>query len=201
MIDGVVIKVGGSLFSEPGAMSAVREWLAATRRPDQMRLLVAGGGQAAESLRRVDRANPLGDAVAHWAAVEMMDTHAGLLAEWFPGTALVDDFPGGPGDHAFRPWRWLREAEPGLGGERLTVGWQTTSDAIAARVAVALGAGLVLLKHTLAATYDTLAAAAEAGIIDPETPRIAGSLKEASLLGVVRPGLRAAESVRGPGVG
>lgn len=201
MIDTEVIKVGGSLLSEPGAMAAVRKWLEATRRPDPVRVLVAGGGEAVEALRRVDGANPLGYSAAHWAAIEIMDAHAGLLADWFPGTVVVNDLPQAAGDYVLRPSRWLRDVEPGLAGERLAIGWETTSDAIAARIAVALGARLVLLKHTLAGTYDTLEAAAAAGVVDGQTPRIAGAARATGLLGVVRPGLLETKWLREPGVG
>lgn len=189
MTDTVVVKVGGSLLGEPGAMAEVARWLDATRCEGQRRVLVAGGGAAVEALREVDRANPLVAAASHWAAIEIMDAHAGLLADWFPGTAPVDEIPSLPGDYALRPGRWLREVEPLVPGERLAMGWQTTSDAIAARVAAALGSPLVLLKHTMVKAYDSLAAAAADGLVDPEAPRIGKALREVRVLGAIWPGL------------
>jgi aspartokinase-like uncharacterized kinase len=189
MTDTIVIKVGGSLLGEPGAMEEVGRWLDATRCAGLRRVLVAGGGAAVEALRDVDRANPLGVVASHWAAIEIMDAHAGLLADWFPGTVVVDDLALPPGDYALRPGRWLREVEPLVSGERLATGWQTTSDAIAARVAVAFGAPLVLLKHTMVKAYDSLAAAAADGLVDPEAPRIGNALREVRVLGAIWPGL------------
>lgn len=192
MSDRVVIKVGGSLLAEPGAMNRVAEWLAMTAEPQQTRLLITGGGETVEAIRRIDAANPLLPAAAHWAAIAVMDANALLLSDWLPNFEIQDEIPTTAGDWVLRCGGLLREVEPHAPGERLRVGWETTSDAIAARIAVLWDARLVLLKHSLLATYSTLSEAAAAGVIDPETPRIAASLSSVQLLGVVQPGLEIA---------
>lgn len=192
MSDRVVIKVGGSLLAEPGAMKRVAEWLAVTASPQQTRLLIAGGGETVEAIRHIDAANPLSPAAAHWAAIAVMDANALLLANWLPNFEIQDQLPTTAGDWILRCGRLLQEVEPHAPGERLRVGWETTSDAIAARIAVLWDARLVLLKHSLLATYVSLDEAATAGVIDPETPRIADSLGPVQLLGVVQPGLEIA---------
>lgn len=189
MNDRVVIKVGGSLLAEPGAMRRIADWLAVTARPGNTRILIPGGGAAVDALRRIDAANPLSPAAGHWAAIAVMDAGALLLADWLPNFEVGDQIPAGAGDWILRCGRLLREEEPHAGGQRLRVGWQTTSDAIAARVAVLGEARLVLLKHTLKKTYASLPEAAADGVVDPETPRIAASLASTRLLGVMSPGL------------
>jgi aspartokinase-like uncharacterized kinase len=192
MSDRVVIKIGGSLLAEPGAMKRVADWLAMTATPHETRLLIAGGGETVEAIRCIDAANPLSPAAAHWAAIAVMDANALLLADWLPNFEFQNQIPATAGDWILRCGGLLREVEPHATGECLRVGWETTSDAIAARIAVLWDARLVLLKHSLLATYDSLDDAAKAGVIDPETPRIAASLGSVQLLGVVQPGLEIA---------
>lgn len=192
MSDRVVIKIGGSLLAEYDAMIRVAKWLAVTAMPQQTRLLIAGGGEAVEAIRRIDAATPLSPAAAHWAAIAVMDANALLLVDWLPNFEIQDHLPKTAGDGTLRCEGLLRKVEPHAPGERLRVGWETTSDAIAARIAVLWDARLVLLKHSLLATYASLDEAATAGVIDPETPRIAASLKSVQLLGVVQPGLEIA---------
>lgn len=192
MSDRIVIKVGGSLLAEPGAIKRVARWLAVTAKPPQTRLLIGGGGEAVEAIRRIDAANYLSPAAAHWAAIAVMDANALLLADWLPNFEIQDQLPTTAADGILRCGGLLREVEPHAPGERLRVGWETTSDAIAARIAVLWDARLALLKHSLLATYASLDEAATAGVIDPETPRIASSLGTVQLLGVVQPGLEIA---------
>ncbi len=189
MSERVVIKVGGSLLAEPGAITQVADWLAVTARPGQTRVLISGGGAAVDALRRVDSANPLSAAAAHWAAITVMDAGALLLADWLPNFKVQDRVPAEPGDWVLQCGRMLREDEPHAAGERITIGWQTTSDAIAARVAVLSEARLVLLKHTLTRAYGSLSEAQTDGVVDPETPRIGAALRSPTLLGVMSPGL------------
>ncbi len=50
----------------------------------------------------------------------------------------------------FGPAGWMRHGEPKLPGTRLPTTWEVTSDSIAARLSIALGAEeLVLMKSTL----------------------------------------------------
>lgn len=191
MSDFVVIKVGGSLLSEPGALIWVRDWLNATRREGETRLLLAGGGAAVDALRLIDAANCLSADAAHWTAIRIMDAHTRLLTEWLPTLRITTALPAaGPsnGDFAFLCEPFLRDIEPRQDGERLKISWKSTSDAIAARLAEVVGARLVLLKHTLEATYPTLSDASTAGVIDAETPRHAASLSQFDLIGVIYPG-------------
>jgi hypothetical protein len=82
-----------------------------------------------------------------------------------PATAII-----------FDPADFLATVEPELPGERLAVGWEVTSDSIAARIAQLLEADeLVLLKAALPTTHD-LAAAAQTGFVDTYFPRVAASL-------------------------
>lgn len=192
MSERLVIKIGGSLLAEPGVMAKVADWLQRTKRTDQTRVLIAGGGRAVDALREIDAANPLPADASHGAAIRMMDASTRLLTEWIPGSSVAESLEkieqGGPGDWIFPCFRWLEVCEPFLPGEKLSVGWQTTSDSIAARMAAVFESRLVVLKHTIERTYVDIAEAAESGVIDPELPRIASQGVGVELVGFVRPG-------------
>lgn len=182
-----VVKIGGSLLATPGGVEAVRRWLDEHRAAGQTRLLIAGGGPAVDGLRAIDRANPLPTSDSHWAAVRMMDANTRLLPAWLPGLPLVDarDLSTSPPerDAAVVLGDWLRDIEGGLSGARLEAGWQTTSDSIAARLAGAVGAGLCLLKRCNSGVYASAESLAEAGVVDPEFPRVAAELPSLQVIG------------------
>lgn len=140
----VVVKVGGGLLGDAGALrtvAAVLDDAAAARRV----LVVAGGGRFADAVREVDRRLALGDDAAHWMAVLAMEQYALALAALIPSARLVataDEAGLALGDGALpvlAPYRWLRQADP------LPHSWAVTSDSIAAWVARELGAGLLVL--------------------------------------------------------
>ena len=86
----------------------------------------------------------------------------------------------------FDPGDWLRRLEPDVPGARLACGWETTSDSIAARFAVALGAAeLVLLKSTLPVSGLPAAPGdlAAAGYVDGFFPQLAAELPPTRIVG------------------
>ena len=152
--DSVVIKVGGSLLTKPGLPAALQQWVQSDPlvQGKSQRLFVVGGGEAVNALRAIDAANPLPPEVAHWAAIDVMDQNARLLASWMEMTTLTTSFTRikkrASGDWILAPGPFLRREEPSLPGIRLPVGWEVTSDSIAARLAGLLGGSLVLLKSS-----------------------------------------------------
>lgn len=153
-----VIKVGGGLSAEPGALDAVGAALALAGRRHRL-LVVPGGGPFADAVRDFARREPLSQDAAHWMAILAMDQYAQVLAERIPGAALVDEpeaIGAAGGVAVLAPFRWLRRTDP------LPHRWDVTSDSIAAVVAGALGAArLVLVKPAGAG------AAPAAEVVDP----------------------------------
>lgn len=137
-----VVKVGGSLYDLPDLGARLRSWLT-TLAPPRV-LLVPGGGPTADVLRAFDRTHALGEAAAHWLALRALTLNAWFLAALLKvdvrnpldaplpeGVSLLDA-------HAF----CAADAADGL-----PACWDATSDSVAARVAVVLGAAeLILLK-------------------------------------------------------
>lgn len=149
-----VVKVGGSLFDLPDLPRRLRAWLAA--QPPAHNVLVGGGGPLVEQVRTWHAACGIDETAAHWMCVDLLTVTAHLLHAWLPEIPLVEDDRllcqrvGHEGDTIFGPAPWMRHSEPGLPGAWLPTDWDTTSDSIAGRLAVALRAQeFVLLKSEL----------------------------------------------------
>ncbi len=179
----VVIKVGGSLLAKSGLPAALQNWLQndplVQEKPQ--RVLIAGGGECVNALRAMDAANPLPAEVTHWAAIDVMDQNARLLATWLEAATLTTNFrriqSGAPGDWVLAPGQFLRQVEPSLPGVRLPVGWEVSSDSIGARLASLLGASLVLVKSSpppLSFLQGHWKKGAASGYVDPFFPVAAG---------------------------
>jgi aspartokinase-like uncharacterized kinase len=73
----MVAKVGGSLFDLQDLRDRLRRWLATVAGPV---LLVPGGGEGADVVRRLDRVHGLDDEAAHGLALRVLSVSAHLLA-------------------------------------------------------------------------------------------------------------------------
>jgi aspartokinase-like uncharacterized kinase len=124
----LVVKVGGSLFSEAGKTVSL---LRGGRRP---LLVVPGGGPFA----RLVRSMGIPDDPAHWMAILAMDQFGWYLASG--GMPVTHDLSLPRGVEILLPYRAMHERDP------LPHTWNVTSDTIAAWVARELGLGLLILK-------------------------------------------------------
>ncbi|WP_435009603.1 uridylate kinase [Tundrisphaera lichenicola] len=190
MIAPVVVKVGGSLLDWPdlsGRLSAYLE----SRQGDRI-VLIVGGGRFADALRDLDRTHGLGEARSHALALRVLDSTAHVLAAIVPGLSVVETLDNLGGSWAvcraaiLAPRRFLDEDD--RSSDPLPHAWATTTDAIAARVAVRLGAReLILLKSTPIPLGLDLESASRIGLIDPETPRVAAGLPAVLALNLREP--------------
>jgi aspartokinase-like uncharacterized kinase len=169
-----VVKVGGSLLDLPDLPHRLRSWLAA--QPRAHNVILAGGGPLVEQVRNWNRDLAIDETAAHWMSVDLLTITAHLLHAWLPEIPLVESDlllcqrVGDDGCTIFGPAPWMRHAEPGLPGTWLPTSWETTSDSIAGRLAVALRADeFVLLKSDLPKRRAgrELSALAAVGYIDP----------------------------------
>jgi aspartokinase-like uncharacterized kinase len=165
-----VIKFGGSLLGRTSWPEELRTLVADFTGPTT---IVVGGGAVVEGLRAIDAASPRPAAVMHQLAIEAMGVTARLVAEAarlplaaapaLAGRAVVLDAAA-----------WLSHAD--RYGE-LPVGWQVTSDSIAALVATTIAAALVLAKSVPPpASTDDLPSLAHAGWVDDHFPVAAAEL-------------------------
>ncbi len=146
-----VVKVGGSLLGWKDLPAALATWLA--QQSPAVNVLVAGGGEFGEAIRRADAMHGLGEEAAHWLCVDALSVTARLLGA-IANVAVVseaEELPSvGPSICVFDPAPFLRNIEPLQLLERLPHTWEVTSDSIAGRIAESLAASeLVLLKSCL----------------------------------------------------
>ena len=180
----LVAKVGGSLLTWPGLRDALRRWLAA--QPGRRILLVAGGGGAADLVRELDRVHALGEETSHALALRSLDLSAHALAAIVPGLVVVEDLTAmaelwRSGRIPVLAPRRVLDADDGH-PDALEHSWRVTSDSIAARIAVLLGADLVLLKSAPLPPGFPLAGAAGAGLVDPAFPDVAQAVARVAYL-------------------
>lgn len=155
-----VIKVGGSLLRQQTAAQAKENaavptalalWLA--QQSSAVNILVAGGGEFADLIRRADAAHGLGEEAAHWLCVEALSITARLLGAVMkvPVVTEESELPRVcPSVCVYDPAPFLRGVESRQFASPLPHTWAVTSDSIAARVAEHLAANeLVLLKSCI----------------------------------------------------
>ena len=162
----VVLKVGGSLLSRPDWPALFASLMAACG--SRSCCLVVGGGAVVDGLRVLDRAVPQSPQVMHDLAIDAMRLTARLVAAAM-SLPLAATPPEDDGAVVLDVPSWL-----GIGSRATTlpVGWQVTSDAIAARVAVEHGGSLLLAKSVPPPPCpgDQLATLARAGWVDDHFP-------------------------------
>jgi aspartokinase-like uncharacterized kinase len=169
-----VVKIGGSLLDLVGLPDKLRAWLAT--QPRAHNVLLAGGGPLVEQVRSWNRdIEPIDEAASHWMCVDLLTVTAHLLHAWLPEIPLIEDDRllcqrvGEDGATIFGPAPWMRHSEPGLPGRWLPTDWETTSDSIAGRLAVALRADEFVLQKSDVPNVRSpeLSALAATGYIDP----------------------------------
>jgi aspartokinase-like uncharacterized kinase len=175
-----VIKVGGSLFDWPELPVRLAAFL--DSRHDQRIALVAGGGAAADVVRRLDRVHALGDETAHRLALHALDLTAHVLAGLLPNSRPVGRIEELPSvwEDRIRPIlvpRLILDQIDGCGYDPLPATWKLTSDSIAARIAVHLRAEyLVLLKSASLPRCANREEAVRLGWVDPTFPQLSQTL-------------------------
>jgi 5-(aminomethyl)-3-furanmethanol phosphate kinase len=178
-----VIKVGGSLFDEDRLKEKLRAWLAAQSEAHQV--LIAGGGSFIDTIRAWDRSWRLPPRETHWLCIEHLDLTARALSLLLPEWIRVERFEdlrmrlqaATPQRISYSCLEFLKDWDRQIPGGSLPETWETTSDSIAARLAVALGAAeLVLVKSADPPRPLTLHHAAHSGYVDAVFPKVASGL-------------------------
>ncbi|MEM8865742.1 MAG: hypothetical protein AAGF31_09400 [Planctomycetota bacterium] len=189
-----VVKISGSLLSLPDPYERIKNAIRRLRyaETDSHLVLIVGGGEAVEQIREQDRQHSLGEEAAHWAAIEQMDANTRSIASHLPDAVVCSSWKTlktrcrDSGQTLFATGDFLKAIEPQLPGTRLPIGWQVTSDSIAARVAILLGAPLTLVK---ARPFPTPMSQqgwreyARQGIVDEFLPSLVGELSSITLTG------------------
>ncbi len=171
----IVVKVGGSLFDHPRLGPGLRTYLDSLA-PAKV-LLVPGGGDVVEAVRKLDRVHGLGEEASHRVALESLWVTAALLRELLPETGCfyachpdADKFASlPPGTRRILDAHGFCQ----LTDSTLPHSWDVTSDSIAARVAIVYGAErLVLLKSVDVPAGTSWEDTATRGWVDAHFPRV-----------------------------
>jgi 5-(aminomethyl)-3-furanmethanol phosphate kinase len=174
-----VVKVGGSLL-EFDELATRLHWLH-TRFSDAPTIYIPGGGPAADIVRTWDEVHGLGEEAAHRLALAAMGLNCRLLASLLPGVRMARSREAlfAPSTRAHRvvidPLAFIESEEARtLEGPLLPHRWAATSDAVAAWVALRVGAAeLVLLKPVAPRPGATLHELAASGYVDSVVPELA----------------------------
>ena len=179
-----VVKIGGSLLTRPDVVGALRQWMEAQEvvGPGIHRVMIVGGGALVNALRDLDGQHPLNVEVSHWMAIDLMEVAGRIVSHWIPEWKMEESWDSlvarcrTPGATLFLPSDFLRNNEPYLPGKRLPIGWQVTSDSIAARVAELLGAQRLTLLKSQSFSARSWVEGARLGIVDSHFPEAVAPL-------------------------
>jgi aspartokinase-like uncharacterized kinase len=177
-----IVKVGGSLLDWPLLKDRLTAWLA--RQPAACSVLIVGGGDLTDAIRRVQAIHRFDDETAHWLCVRALSVTAQMLATLLfeaRVTSSLDEFSAfaqsGVATVVFDPATFIRQEEPRAPGVVLPHDWTATTDSIAACLAVlTLADELVLLKSADPPPGKSLAELAAAGYFDQHFPIAAAGL-------------------------
>jgi aspartokinase-like uncharacterized kinase len=148
-----VVKVGGSLLARRDLGPQLQEWLRremAARGPTHF-VLIIGGGKFVDLVREFDQTFAISETCAHWISIDLMDVTARLVGALLPDVPIVgrlellQERMQSPGATILRPSSFMHHMEPRAPGTRLAADWMVTSDSIAGRLAVIVGASEVVL--------------------------------------------------------
>ena len=180
-----VVKLGGSLLDLPDLTDRLRAFLEAYG--GERLALVVGGGARADTVRRLDQQQHLGEEAAHWLALEALEENARQVAAAMPRSRLVRDPAGSAaawaaGDVAvIEPLAWLQREH--AAGKTIPHRWTFTSDSVTAHLAAQLGAlRLTLLKSALPDSPGSVVEAIEQGIVDPDFARASAKVPRIELV-------------------
>ena len=169
----LVIKLGGSLLSDPtdGRLQRWCDWLSGAGAGRS--IVVAGGGPFADAVRANQARWGFPDDVAHRMALRAMDQYALMLAGSRAGFVATDEIARMSGLCAAGRtpvWMPARELDTRLDLPR---DWRVTSDSLAAWLTCQLGLPRVLLVKSCDIPEAPLAELARRGIVDVWLPTFA----------------------------
>jgi aspartokinase-like uncharacterized kinase len=174
-IKPVVLKLGGSLLDFPTLAEHLADLL--DRLGPVPVVLIVGGGRTADEVRRWDTIHRLGDASAHWLAIDAMDFNARLVRSLLQRTGretTTDLSALRPGVVVIPVVRSLLKTSS---CPSLPESWDVTSDAIALWTAKSIYADRVLFLKSADPPADRrISTAVETGLLDSATEILAQGL-------------------------
>lgn len=199
-----VIKLGGSLLDLPEIGVKLQQWLLG--QPAAVNLIVVGGGEIVEAVRRLDQIHRFDPSQVHWWCVDLLTTTARIAAQQIPDCGLIVTraelkyvLEGGSGHPAESATYtvvpsafYARDFHDGIFSSQhespqawdLPQTWETTTDSIAALLGLLTRAGELILMKSVDPVGPNAAGQigsayeiwAKLGLVDAAFPRIATSI-------------------------
>jgi 5-(aminomethyl)-3-furanmethanol phosphate kinase len=171
-----VVKLGGSLLSQPDWPGRLKYWLDC--QPVDDYCLIVGGGGVIDAMRELDSVHRLSGESMHWRCIRLLDATYEIAAELLPDAIKCDCLEdlkqklavGSPSEKRLfltRVAGFYTPADLSPCSKSLPIGWETTTDTLAAFLGILIHAEqVVLLKSCRIAEGLTLFDAAEQGVVD-----------------------------------
>ena len=183
-----VVKVGGSLINRRDLTDALPRWF--ENHSPAENLVLVGGGSIVNAIREIDSIRPGETESTHWLCVDLLDFTFRLMASWFDWPRVLDAEQLAEtvevGFETARPT--LVSVRSFYGPDRdhdnglLPSNWETTTDAIAALLALMVDADeLVILKSCDVDSSLSFEQLAAAGIVDKAFPSAAERVQRVRL--------------------
>lgn len=175
-----VIKIGGSLLLRPDLPHVLLQWFGNQREAEN--LVVVGGGELIDAIRKLDQLRPGDPTETHWRCVELMETTRQIVSIWFDwDSVLTSEEMNDRLTTRFSLDRPTLVAVKSFYDRNAhcdaPTDWRTTSDTIAAILATKVKAEeLVLLKSCTVDQNASIVLLTELGIIDAAMPAFAAKL-------------------------
>ena len=175
-----VVKVGGSLLLRDDLPQSLEQWIG--RQSAAQTFVIVGGGELIDAIRSLDQLRPSDPALIHWLCVDLLQSTFRLAANWLARWQAIDSPPEldrvaascGVDETFLVSVRSFYHRDS---GSDLPISWDTTTDSIAAELALRVDADeLVLLKSCDVDSAADVFQLVREGIVDPVFPRIAAKL-------------------------
>ncbi|MGB7328936.1 MAG: protein kinase [Rubripirellula sp.] len=177
-----VIKVGGSLLLRPKLKDQLDRWIDAQSPAEN--LIVVGGGSIVEAVRELDAVHSLDSDDVHWVCVELLESTRRLVQQLLPDwkTVVTASQFRGCVERGFSLDQTTLVSVASFYNRDcdtlLPKDWRTTTDAIAAYLAVCANADeLVLLKSCDIDPDWDLDRLIDDGVVDDATRLIAPDVR------------------------
>lgn len=179
-----IVKLGGSLFRDDVPVARIKRWF--DTQPVALNIAITGGGVWADAIRELDRRARLPCEVAHELAIKSMSLLTWTIAQGDADWRHCSDFDELRAIRCelveslasvtetnvvwFDVQQFLAVVEPRSPGRTLPIGWEVTSDSIAARLAVVLQAEELVVFKSGPPTRTPIADLAVLKYVDPFFP-------------------------------
>ena len=175
-----VVKVGGSLLQRDDFVEKINGWT--DHRSPAQNLFLFGGGDVINAVRRLDKIHTLNPKLTHWICVDLLNASFAMAQHWFADWRTIETTQQFGDLAAQQPWlsnviiRCTSFYHQDQAGD-LPMDWRTTTDSIAARLAMLTQANeLILLKSCSVDEHLSYHAMANHGIVDLAFPNAAKSI-------------------------